>query len=364
MRILHVYKTYLPEDFTGVPKVIFEICEPLSAKGVESNVLVTGKEESSEPLEVDHHHVHTAKRDFHIASTSISFSIINKYRKLCMESDIIHYHFPWPFMDLLDLTIRPDKPTVVTYHSDIVKQKRILRFYRPLMHAFLSRMDKIVATSPNYLESSSTLQKFNDKVDVIPLGLGERKPVESNVLERWRKQIGQGFFLFVGANRYYKGLRFLLEAARRTRYPVAIAGFGFAEFEKQENIPANVTIIGSVTEEDKEALLDLCCAFIFPSHLRSEAFGVALLEAARAGKPMISCEIGTGTSYVNRDGETGLVVTPASAEALVDAMNKLYERADLQTQFGISARRRFEMLFRSEKTANQYFELYQNILHI
>lgn len=177
MRILHVYKTYMPENSTGVPKVIYEISEPLSSLGVRSDVLVTGDRETQEPFKIDNHYVHLAKRDLHVASTSISISMFSKYRDLCEISDIIHYHFPWPMMDVIDVALQPRKPKIVTYHSDIVKQKRILRFYRPLMHKFLSDADVIVATSENYLKSSPTLQKFKEKVEVIPLGLGARPPV-------------------------------------------------------------------------------------------------------------------------------------------------------------------------------------------
>ncbi|MCO6187956.1 glycosyltransferase [Rhizobium sp. L1K21] len=361
MRVLHVYKTYLPENFTGVAKVIHEIAEPLSFKGVHSDVLVTGEQESGEPIKIGHHYVHVAKRDLHIASTSFSLSIFAMYRKLSQSADVIHYHFPWPMMDVLDLTIRPDKPIVVTYHSDIVKQQRILPFYKPLMHAFLSRASSIVATSQNYLESSPTLERFKNKVEVIPLGLSERKPVETERVDMWRSRLGEGFFLFVGANRYYKGLGFLLEAARKTNFPVVIAGFGFSDYEVQENIPPNVKVVGSVSEEDKEALLDLCGTFVFPSHLRSEAFGLALLEAARAGKPMISCEIGTGTSYINRDGETGFVITPANSEALAEAMTKIYANHDLQRNFGAAARRRYESHFHNSLSEAKYLKLYERL---
>ena len=109
-------------------------------------------------------------------------------------------------MDVAHFLTRVRKPTVLTYHSDIVKQKTLLRLYKPLMHQFLKRVDRIVATSPNYVESSETLQRFQDKVRVIPIGLDEATypcPTDEK-LAYWRKQVGERFFLFVGALRYYK----------------------------------------------------------------------------------------------------------------------------------------------------------------
>src|SRR5690606_23534758 len=82
----------------------------------------------------------------------------------------------------------------------------------------------------------------------------------------------------------------------------------------------NIHFLGQLSEEDKTVLLMLCYAFVFPSHLRSEAFGLSLLEAAMFGKPMISCEIGTGTSYINYMNNTGYVVPPADSLALANAM--------------------------------------------
>ena len=109
-------------------------------------------------------------------------------------------------------------------------------------------------------------------------------------------------------------------------------------------------------------LLALCRAFVFPSHLRSEAFGVALLEAARAGRPMISCEIGSGTSYVNRDGETGIVVAPRDAPALARAMAQLVGDEALAKAMGAAARERYETLFGADAMADAYLDLYRELL--
>ena len=86
--------------------------------------------------------------------------------------------------------------------------------------------------------------------------------------------------------------------------------------------------------EDKIALLHLCYGFIFPSHLRSEAFGISLLEAATVGRPMISCEIGTGTTFVNAANETGLVINPGSPLALREAMQYLLDNPAIAAKMG------------------------------
>jgi len=361
VKVLHVFKTYLPDSFTGVERVIWEISEGLWAQGVESHVLSLSKKPEKD-YRVGRHFGHQAKCDLYIASTGLSSSLFRAFREFAESVDVIHYHFPWPMMDLVHLREKPSRPTVVTYHSDIVRQRLLLGLYRPMMHRFLDSIDRIVATSPNYLETSPTLQRFKQKAVVIPIGLADQKPPQEPLVRHWRQQVGEGFFLFVGALRYYKGLPFLIEAARKTRLPVVIAGNGdLANEIGQQKLP-NVTLLKSISDEDKAALLHLCGAFLFPSHVRSEAFGVALLEAARAGKPMISCEIGTGTSYVNLSGVTGFVVPPANPSALGEAMQKLFNEPSDAARMGEAARERYDRLFRAEVMCADYLALYKSLL--
>lgn len=357
LRILHVYKTYLPEDFTGIPRVIHSISSALASAGVESHVLAIGGDGlPAEPTFVDGHFVHRAKRDMKVASTDLSWRVIGQFRELVSAVDIVHYHFPWPVGDMLYWFAGRHRPAIVTYHSDIVRQKTLRSLYAPLMHSFLGAARHVVATSPNYLTSSEVLKGYADKVSIIPIGLGARPATDALVRETCRAKVGEGFFLFLGTMRYYKGIPFLIEAARRSGLPVVLAGVEDPCLLRA--IPPNVTVLGEVSEEEKEALFELCGAFVLPSHLRSEAFGVSMLEAARAGKPLISCEIGTGTSYVNLNGETGLVIRPADPDAIVTAMQFFVVNPEVGWRMGRRAQERFAEHFTAERMARSYLELY------
>jgi rhamnosyl/mannosyltransferase len=195
----------------------------------------------------------------------------------------------------------------------------------------------------------------------------ETYPIPSpEKLDFWRSRLGERFFLFVGALRYYKGLDYLLESARSTRLPVVILGGGHleAELKAQANQLGltNVHFLGGLSDDDKSALLELCFAFVFPSHLRSESFGISLLEAAMYGKPMISCEIGSGTTYINIAGETGLVVPPRDSVALAAAMTHLWNQPEVAASMGEAAQRRFESVFSSDSMAKSYAEIYRSLL--
>ncbi|MBH3341394.1 glycosyltransferase family 4 protein [Pseudomonas mendocina] len=367
MRVLHLFKTYLPETVGGIEQVIFQICQSGIAHGIQGEVLTLSAEGGPTELMVAEHRVHRARLDLQLASTGFSYSVLARLKTLAAEVDLINYHFPWPFMDLLHFAARIDKPTVVTYHSDIIRQKHLLRLYRPLMNRFLNSADRIITASPNYLETSDVLARYRHKTSIIPYGLDETTyPVpERHVLDSWRQRFGSRFFLFVGVMRYYKGLHILLHAAQGTNYPIVIVGAGPLERELRAQAQAlglaHVHFAGRLGDEDKVALLQLCSAIVFPSHLRSEAFGISLLEGAMYGKPMISSEIGTGTSYINIHDETGLVVPPGDPLAFRQAMRTLWDNPERSLQMGLKARQRYERLFTAQRMGQQTAQLYREL---
>jgi len=369
MRILHFFKTYLPDSVGGIEQVINQLCRSGEAHGIHNEVLTLSANPEPSVVEVDGHRVHRARLDLQLASTGFSYSVLPRFRALAATADIINFHFPWPFMDLVHFASGVRKPMVVTYHSDIVRQRHLLKLYQPLMHAFLGRADRIVAASPNYLATSEVLRRYPNKTEVIPYGLDRAGYPRPNAerLQYWRQQVGEGFFLFVGVMRYYKGLHILLEAAQGTGYPLVVVGAGPLEQQLKAQAAAldlegHVRFLGRVSEEDKVALLQLSRAIVFPSHMRSEAFGISLLEGAMYGKPMISSEIGTGTSYINANGKTGLVVPPSDPLAFREAMRWVWENPVAAAEMGRQAEARYEELFTAEAMGRRWADLYRELL--
>lgn len=368
MNVLHFYKTYHPESFGGSEQVINQIIRSTSSLGVESEVLSLTRSGDCSSLLVDGHRVHRARLNLEIASTGLSFEVFGRFKQLANQADLIHYHYPWPMMDLVHFVTRLKKPCLVSYHSDIVRQKKLLKLYQPLQKKFLSSVNKIVAASPNYLKTSQVLAEYPDKTCVIPYGLDETTypKASTELLSKWRNQLGTRFFLFVGMLRYYKGLNVLLDALQGLDYPMVIVGNGPCEQALQQQALRlglkQVTFLGAVSEEDKAALLELSYAFVFPSNVRSEAFGISLLEAAMFGKPMISCEIGSGTTYINIHNNTGLVVEPNDSNALAEAMTFLWEQDEVATKMGQQARQRYLDVFTAKQMALSYQALYQSLL--
>lgn len=368
MRVLQFYRTYLPETHGGVEEAIRQICLSTSALGVEHRVLTLAPVLGTETLERPEADVVRVPLQMEPASCSIGVEAFREYRKQAEWADLIHIHYPWPFADLVHLFSGCRKPVLLTYHSDVIRQTFLEKLYAPLRWLFFRKVTRFVATSPNYLDSSPLLQDLRPRVEVVPLGLSPESysPPSQSALEEVHEKYGKDFFLFIGVLRYYKGLQYLIDAASRTGLPVVIAGHGPEERALRARAKAlgagNVRFAGFVSNDVKQALMKSCKAVVFPSCERSEAFGVTLLEGQLHGLPLISCEIGTGTSYVNRHGETGLVVPPCDAEALARAMQEIDEAPAKAQQMGQAGRDRLNRLFSGAQVGERYYDLYQQLL--
>ncbi len=369
MKVLHVYRTFFPDTQGGLEEVIRQICLSSSPSGVASRVFALSRNPRPSQLKVDNIEVIRVKQTFEIASCGFCFGDLSVFREQARWADLIHYHFPWPFADVMHLMYASDTPSIVTYHSDIVRQSFLQSFYRPLMYRFLGSVSRIVATSPNYYATSDVLSRFSDKVEIIPIGIDESTyPVAptGRRLQSVRDQYGEGFFLFVGVLRYYKGLHILLEAIKDANYRVVIVGSGPVEKELKQQarrlLLDNLVFGGYVDDETKMALFQLSRGVVFPSYLRSEAFGVALLEGAMSGKPLLSAEVGSGTSHINIDGETGYVVPPGCPQALREALDKLYYNPGRAEIMGQAAKQRYQALFTGALMGRRYADVYRQAL--
>jgi len=367
MRVLHFYKTCFPDTFGGVEQVIYQLAEKSVNYGANAEVLALSKN-PQETISFPHHKVHQEKLNFQIASNGFSWGALRTFKELIRSVDVIHYHYPWPFMDLVHFSARCQKPTVVTYHSDIIRQRNLMKIYAPLQHAFLRSVDRIVATSPDYMTSSKILQKYKNKTEMIPIGLDDSlcMPIDESMARTWEQKLPERFFLFVGVLRYYKGLDVLLAAMRDIACPLVIVGSGPEEARLRSMAKKwdlqHVHFMGALPDRDKNALLSLCYGVVLPSNVRSEAFSVSLLEGAMFGKPLICCQIQTGTTFINRHGETGLVVPPNDSQALGVAMRSLWDDPDMAFIMGQAARQRYLKYFTANIMAESYCKIYREIL--
>ncbi len=372
IKVLHVYKTYYPDPPGGLQEAIRQIAVSTIPYDIKTSIYALSP--NPNPVEIDRLEARVIRERSWAAPASCdlgSIGSVRKFLELIRKVDLVHYHYPWPFADLLHLGTYTSVPAVMTYHSDIVRQKFLNLFYSPLRSRMMEKMKLIVATSPSYIQSSPILsaQSVAGRVRVIPLAIDESTyPMQEDpvIFNKLGISKSEPYFLFIGVLRYYKGLHFLVEAATSINAKIIIAGTG-PETEnlhklKNQLRADNVIFAGRISDSEKISLLQRCRAFVLPSHLRSEAYGMVLVESAMLGKPMVSCEIGTGTSYVNSDKETGFVVPPENPRALAVALNSLLSDEDLAKRLGHGARERYERLFSGPALGKAYANLYREVL--
>jgi len=368
MKILHVYKTYYPDTYGGIEQVIAQLAGALAARGHANRVFTLSPGARPAVIRRPEAEVHRSRTVIEVASNPVSWQALGDFREQLAWADVVHYQFPWPFGDLLHVCCGHRKPSIVSYQSDVVRQKWLRHVYSPLMHRFLDSVGMVIATSPQYRQSSPVLAHLHTPLRVIPNGIDERAYPSPDParLAAWRERLGDEFLLFVGVLRYYKGLHTLVQACEGFPGQVVIAGGGPQSAALRHQVAAhkldNAQLIGQVSDEDKVCLLRLCRGFVLPSHLRAEAFGMSLLEAAMFGKPMISCEIATGMSHINVNGVTGCTVPPEAPDALRAAMLRLLREPETARRMGAAARERFETTFTARAMAAAYEDAYRDVI--
>ena len=295
-----------------------------------------------------------------LASTPISFRLPLELRRL--RPDIIHLHVPYPVGEMAAMLATPSVPTVITYQSDVVRQRTILKLYGPALKKVLRRASRILVTSEAYLNSSPWLQPVRDRCMVVPLGID----LAPFLAVRPR---GDGrTLLFVGRFRYYKGLQYLIAAlALLPEARLLLVGTGPMEAQLRRQVQSlglddRVQFISGVPDDRLPDYYAQADVFVLPACERSEAFGLVLAEACASGLPCVSTELGTGTSYVNLNGVTGLVVPPAQPADLAAACARLLADADLRQQYGRQARERAVAEFDIRRVANAVAGVYRSLL--
>lgn len=292
-------------------------------------------------------------RAFEFASTPVSWGFS---RAIAEESrraggpDVLHCHFPYPWGEISWLTSRVDMPTVVTYHSDIVRQKASLALYRPFLERFLDGVDLIIASSPNMIEHSPYLRERAHKCRHVDFGLDVERIANDEAALRRAQELraehaGRPVVLFVGRLVYYKGVEVLVRAMASVDADLVMIGKGPLEEEIRSlvtelGLAERVRLIPSVDDDELAAWYHAADVFALPSIARSEAFGLVQIEAHAAGTPVVSTNLTTGVPYANLDGETGLIVPVGDHEAFAIALNRILSDDALRKRLGERARER------------------------
>lgn len=315
-------------------------------------------------------------RAFAASSTPVAYGMPAAIRLEATRpdpADLLHLHFPYPWGEVSWMRARAGLPTVLTYHSDIVRQKAALAVYSPLLRGFLKRVDLIISGSPNLVEHSEFLRPVAAKCRVVPFGYDlTRYAATPETLARAAK-LRDGhtrpIVLFVGRLVYYKGVDVLVRAMADVEADLVVIGTGPLECTMREiavaaGIADRITFMPPVPDDELVAWYHAADVFCLPSVERSEAFGAVQVEAHACGTPVVSTDLPTGVPFVNQDGVTGLIVPPGDAVALGGALRRLVDDPELRAKLGAQARDRAHAMFSLEAMTSGVMDVYREALEM
>ena len=370
MKILQLGKFYPIRG--GVEKVMYDLMIGLSQmKGVQCDMLCASTEAypGSEITINAQAKLFVMPTNLKLAATMIAPSMISKLKKIASNYDIIHIHHPDP-MATLALWFSGFKGKVVLHwHSDILKQKLLLKFYQPLLSWLINRSDKIIGTSPVYVKESDFLKNVQHKVDFVPIGISPL-PIDDQIAKKLKEKYGhRKILLSIGRLVEYKGYEYLLDALAQLPKDILllIGGKGPLEDELKQKINElglnnEVELLGYIPDEHLGAYYHVSDVFCLSSIQKTEAFAIVQIEAMSNKKPVVSTHIpGSGVSWVNQDGISGLVVPIMDAEELAKAINKLFSDDKLYSQFSESSYNHFQDHFTLQKMIEKTMKIYANI---
>ncbi|MFQ5668536.1 MAG: glycosyltransferase [Candidatus Binatia bacterium] len=344
----------------GMETVLKLLSEGLRGLGHEVTCLVANSSRRTVKEHVDGVRVVRAASFGVVRSVSVSPTFFSAFRALVREADIIHIHEQNPLADLAALVAPRTVPLVVTCHSAIVRQRLGRIIWQPVLVRVQRHAHRVIVTSPPM--THTVVATAARPPAVIPFGI-DLSTIEAPDGARAAGS-DEPLLLSVGRLVGYKGLEYLIAAlADVPDARLVLVGNGPLQSRLHEQAVARhvenrVEFAGEVSDTRLAALYRRCTVFVLPSVSPAEAFGMVQLEAMAYGKPVVSTALPTGVPWVNRDGETGLIVPPRSPQALAQALNTLLASPALRQRMGAAGRRRVHETFTAEHMVRCYAGIY------
>lgn len=373
MKILQLGKAYPPANLGGVEVVIQLLTEGLNDEedGYVCDSLGVNDRYSYKEDYYKNGIIYRTKLIVKKFSTLFSVQIISRLRKIHKEYDIIHIHSPDPMSAIALWLVNPKSKVVLHWHSDILRQKKLLFFYKPLLDWLLRKSVLILATSPNYIDGSEQLREFVHKCKVLPIGVDvvNDKSKNSAIMNKFSSFEGKNIIFSLGRLAYYKGFRYLVECGKflKEHEIIVIAGDGeekelLLEIIKREKLENKVFLVGKVSQEEKDYLFKKAKLFVLSSIYKTEAYAIVQVEALAYGLPIVSTKIeGSGVDFVNQNNVSGLVVPICDSLAISNAIYKIIENEELYNSFSENAINRYEINFTRGKMIKKLLKYYNNL---
>jgi glycosyltransferase involved in cell wall biosynthesis len=375
MKILQFGKFY-PPVFGGIENVMYEITTGLNTKsGVKCDVLCSNNNNSFSITKHSSYKIIRTKSYGKYFSTSISPQLITKLSEIQSSYDVISVHFPDPMAAIALFIARPKAKIVIHWHSDIIKQKFLLKLFNPLQSWVVNRADLVLGATKSHINGSDKCAKIKEKSRVIPYPFDSSalKENTNNVLfEALQKKFSNKVVIFsIGRLVYYKGFRYLIEAASNlnNNHVILIGGEGILDKELQDQIDSNglndkVVLLGGISQKDLSAYYQLCDIFCLPSIFRTEMFGIVQLESMSFGKPVISTKLDrSGVCNVNINGETGVCVEIKNSFQIASAIKEMTQDKYKYERYSSNCVKRVEEVYKKEIIIDKIIDMYNDLLN-
>jgi len=362
-RVLHIGKFYPPHR-GGMETHLSLLCGSLQAS-FEAEVLVASENSHDIHELISGVKVSRLATIFSLKGAPICPGMVTAIRKT--KSDIVHLHWPNPVGLTSYLLSGHRGPLIISWHSDVVRQKVLSRAFMPILRIALHRCQALIISSAEYAASSPVLVPYRARCRVIPFGIPledfERPSLSATAAIRTK--YGSRLVLSVGRLVSYKGFEYLIRAMREVRGNLLIVGEGplhsSLKYEsRRQGVADRVFFLGSV--ESVVPFYHACRVFVLASTTRAEAFGIVQIEAMACGKPIVNTKLDSGVPAVSRHGQTGITVQPADPIGLAQAINRLLDDEHLRNRLGRAALARARTEFSIQRMASRTQELYSAIL--
>ncbi|MDZ7664827.1 MAG: glycosyltransferase [Desulfotignum sp.] len=161
-RVTHIFKTYFPRTGGGVEQAVRQCGAYAAAHGFDVQVASVGPiDETISTSDGIVARFYRQTADF--LSNPVSMSFAGNFSTICENTDLLHFHFPWPTAELLALARPLKKPALVTFHCDIHRALPVKRMYLPFVRRFLQKMGYICVTSRALYDTTPYLHRFQPK---------------------------------------------------------------------------------------------------------------------------------------------------------------------------------------------------------
>jgi len=262
-------------------------------------------------------------------------------------------------------------PSICTVHGlDLTYNNGIYRKFWPGI--FLRKMDKLVAVSNATVKAGIEKGIPEKKLIFIPNGVDGNDfcgDYSTKDLERIIKRSlsGKIMLLTIGRLVKRKGVAWFIgnviqKLDNRIIYVVAGDGPDKKNIKKliaDNKLESRVLLLGRVSEEEKKILLRTCDIFIQPNikvEGDMEGFGIAVLEAACCGKPVIASRM-EGLEDAIKDGQNGYFVETMDSAGFVSRIKEILEGESARKGMGDRARAYVIDSYSWEKISKKYLEI-------